>query len=131
MTLIRRHFNLSHVQAVRSQSMIVGYCVQLDPVNSKSHGERKWFELTGVQINEVKISSKALQGEGILLRISEDFELSEFKLSGFNCIGKLSIPCMDVKAMNADTRLLVTSYQNHFVSVTSYHISSQFVPNRN
>ena len=45
----------------------------------------KWFELTGARINEVKISSKALQGECILLRISGDFELSEFELSGSNC----------------------------------------------
>ena len=26
-------------------------------------GKGKWFKLTGVRINEVKISSKALQGE--------------------------------------------------------------------
>ena len=58
--------------------------VQLDPVNSKSQGKGKWFELTDVRINEVKISSKALQGEWILLRISGDFELSEFELSGSN-----------------------------------------------
>ena len=43
---------------------------EYDPVISKSPGERKWFELAGVRLNEVKISSKALQGELILLRIS-------------------------------------------------------------
>ena len=35
-----------------------------------------------VRLKEVKINSKALQGECLLLRISGDFELSEFELSG-------------------------------------------------
>ena len=52
----------------------------IGPVNSKFHGERKM-----VRITEVKISSTALQREWILLRISGDFELSEFELSGSNC----------------------------------------------
>ena len=42
-----------------------------------------------VRINEVKISSKALQGELILLRISGDFELSEFEISVSNCSKKV------------------------------------------
>ena len=45
-------------------------------------GKGKWLQLTRVRINEVKISSEAFQGEWILLRISEDFDLSEFELSG-------------------------------------------------
>ena len=48
-------------------------------------GKRKWFELTRVRITEVKISSKALQGEWLLLQISGNFELSELELSGSNC----------------------------------------------
>ena len=43
----------------------------LDAVNSKFRkGKGKWFELTGVRINEVKISSKVLQDKLILLRIN-------------------------------------------------------------
>ena len=39
------------------------YMLQLDPVNLSPKGKGKSFELMGVQINEVKISSKVLQGE--------------------------------------------------------------------
>ena len=42
------------------------------------------FERKKVRINAVKIGSKAFQGEWILLRISRNFELSEFELSGSN-----------------------------------------------
>ena len=55
------------------------------PLIRSPKGKGKWFELTGARINEVKTSSKALQGKWILLRISGDFELSEFELSVFNC----------------------------------------------
>ena len=38
--------------------------LQLDPINlSSPKGIGKWFKLTGVQINEVKVSSKALKGK--------------------------------------------------------------------
>ena len=64
------------------------------PLIQSPKGKGKWFELTGVQINEVKISSKALQGKWIilLLRICGDFKLLEFELPGqlYHCISSFS-----------------------------------------
>ena len=40
----------------------------------------------GVRINEVKLSTKVLWEKWMLLLISGDFELSEFEISGSNCI---------------------------------------------
>ena len=44
---------------------LIVYEIQLGPFNSKFQGQKeiKWFEMTGVRINEVKIGSKALKGK--------------------------------------------------------------------
>ena len=47
------------------------------PLIRSPTGKGKRFELTGVRITEVKISSMVLQGEYVLLRTSRDFELVE------------------------------------------------------
>ena len=56
------------------------------PLIRSPKGKGKCFELTGVQVNKVNVSSMALERKCILLRISGDFELSEFELLGSNCI---------------------------------------------
>ena len=72
-------------------------------------GKGKWFELAGVQVKEAKIIGKALQVKWILLRISKDFELSEFELSRSNWISSLISSLLCLADICKDSKCVDTS----------------------
>ena len=57
------------VEQVKLSETQINHCIMImtiyswTPLIRSPTGKRKWFILMGFQINEVKISSKALQGE--------------------------------------------------------------------